>query len=62
MSKTSTVLPAIVILFFNPVVSFFIYGAMVLIIIFASVLGKIEMVTIWPVTRKSGGGEPTRPH
>jgi uncharacterized membrane protein len=59
---TLIMLPAIVISFFTPVISFFIYGLMVLVIILATVLGKTEMVTIWPVTRKSGGGEYTRQH
>jgi len=57
---TLIMLPAIVISFFNPVLSFFIYGLMVLIIIFATVLGRSEMVMSWPVTHKNRGEEYTR--
>lgn len=59
---TLVMLPAIVLSFFNPVISFSIYSLMVVIIIIATILGKSEMVMIWPVTRKSGGGEHTRQH
>ncbi len=58
---TLIMLTAIVISFFNPIISFFIYGLMVLIIILGTVLGKTEMVTIWPVARKTRGAEHTRP-
>lgn len=48
------ILIAVCISFISPIVSFFIYGLIVVVFIVATMLGKWWVVTVWPVARKMG--------